>query len=84
MPIEKRIKALRTSDTLKLLNSAQNFALGELNQSPCEIAFVRDTEDGNLAVVKVNGKLITINRRGMLDYEPDIKIRTQKSKPSEY
>ena len=84
MPIEKRIKALRTSDTLQLLNAAQNFALGELNHSPCEVAFVRDTEDGNLAVVKVNGKLITINRRGMLDYDPDIKVRAGQGNSSDF
>ncbi len=75
MSIEKRISALRTSDTLKMLNAAQNFALGEFSHSSCELAFIRATEDGNLAVVKINGKLITINRQGMLDVHPDIRLR---------
>ena len=75
MPIEKRIKDLRTDDTLKMLNTAQNFALGEYSHGSCEMAFLRDTEDGELAVLKVKGRLITINRRGMLDEDPHIAVR---------
>ncbi|MFT4924895.1 MAG: hypothetical protein ACI8WB_000985 [Phenylobacterium sp.] len=75
MSIEKRIKALRTDDTLRMLNSAQNFALGEYSHGSCELAFLRDTEDGDLAVLKVKGRLITINRRGMLDEDPNIEVR---------
>lgn len=72
---EQRIKALRTSETLKMLNNAQNFALGEYTQGACEMAFIRNTEEGALAVLKVGSDLITLNRQGMLDTQPNIQIR---------
>lgn len=76
MSIEKRIKNLGVNDTLELLNAAQSFALGEYSLGDCEMAFVRDTDGGSVAVIQVDGHLITIDDEGEVDQDPDINIRS--------
>ncbi|MFT5163608.1 MAG: hypothetical protein ACI9FJ_002204 [Alteromonadaceae bacterium] len=76
MAIEKRIKQLSSDEMLALLNASQTFALGECNHDKCELAFIRDTDEGPQAVVKLGGKLVTIDRSGRLSAYPEVKTRS--------
>ena len=76
---ERRKRPLKSMEnTVTLLSNAQNFALGELSRDGGELAFARKTSDGHLAVVRIAGRLVTINRRGLIDYEPNITVRMDK------
>jgi hypothetical protein len=76
MPLDKRIQRIRAlNETLHMLNKSQGFALGEVTNSGGELAFVRETKQGVLAVVKVDGGIVTIDSDGEIDDQPDIKTR---------
>ena len=77
MAVEKRRKQLGLDDTLKMLNNAQSFALGAFGECGAQLAFVRETEQGRVAVVKTSDSFITIDTNGKVDAHPDIQLRTQ-------
>lgn len=63
------------TDAVEMLDSVQNFALGSLLSHGAELDFIRNTDDGPLAVCHANGSLITIDRNGVVDEHPDIRLR---------
>jgi hypothetical protein len=77
--IEKRKRQSGLGETLKMLNSAQSFALGAFGECGAELAFVRETADGNMAVVKKDNHLVTIDPKGQVDEHPNIKVREKKT-----
>lgn len=76
MPIERRKKRIQAlQDTLKQLNAMQSFALGEVTQCGGEFAYARHTDSGTIAVVDLDGHLITVDSVGEVEQNPDIKVR---------
>ena len=75
--VEKRQSSSSASQALDLLNHSQRFQLGELGQCGGELSFVRNTDHGALAVVEMSGQLVTIDREGVVDEKPDIKVRNK-------
>lgn len=64
-----------SAKAVELLSSAQSYALGELSQQGGELAFARQAQQGHLAVVEIQGRLVTIDSQGNVDQNPDIKTR---------
>ena len=60
---------------VNLLSNAQHFALGELTHDGGELAFTRQCEDGHIAFVQIEGRLVTIDRQGVVDQHPKLAIR---------
>lgn len=72
---ERREPGHSLSETIKMLNAVQSHTLGEYMRTGANLAFVRDTEQGPLAVCKTHEGLVTIDENGMIDRHPNIQIR---------
>ena len=57
------------------LTMAQKVALSEVGHYGYDLAFVRNTPMGKLAIVMVNGKVMTIDDEGEIEPQPTITIR---------
>lgn len=57
------------------LTMAQKVALSEVGHYGYDLAFVRNTPMGKLAIVMVNGKVMTIDDEGEIEPNPQITIR---------
>ncbi len=68
--VEEELQAL-----LKKLTLAQECSLSDVSHFGYELAFVRKTPEGSLAIVQVDNQFITIDDAGEVDYHPEIKIR---------
>ena len=57
------------------LSITQKFSAKSLTQFGYELAFIRHTSDGNMAVLLGNGNAATIDGDGDINTSPDITIR---------
>ena len=68
----EEIQLLQLMDSLTM---AQKVALSELGRYGYNLAFIRSTEDGPLAIAMAEGKVMTIDDEGEIEPNPDIVIR---------
>jgi len=68
--VEEKIKQL-----LKELSVAQQCSLSEISRFGYTLSFVRETDEGKLAVVQLGDTAITIDEEGDIDHNSSIKIR---------
>ncbi|KKO45324.1 hypothetical protein WG68_11410 [Arsukibacterium ikkense] len=57
------------------LNLAQKFSVAELQHFGYQLAFVRHTPAGNLAVLRAGDRFAAIDQEGEIDTAPNITIR---------
>ncbi len=57
------------------LNLAQKFSVAELQRYGYELAFVRHSTTGNLAILMAGPRVAAIDQDGEIDTEPKIIIR---------
>jgi len=57
------------------LSLAQKFAASSMTQFGYDLSFIRNSNNGNLAILQCNGKAATINSEGDVNTTPDIIIR---------
>lgn len=75
LPMERR-KNIYTSDELwNRLTLSQQFSASSLNQYGYDLAFIRDTQAGPLAILLRDGNTATIDNHGEINTNPDIIIR---------
>mgnify|MGYP001029109522 CR=1 FL=1 len=73
---EKRAaQALDLRQVLANLSMAQKVALSEVGHYGYDLAFVRATDNGPLAVVMADDKIMTIDNDGEIEPNPNIPIR---------
>ncbi|MER2491672.1 hypothetical protein [Catenovulum sediminis] len=58
------------------LSLAQKFSANSLFQYGYQLAFIRDTEEGKLAVLLREDDIVTLSEEGDIDSEPSIILRT--------
>lgn len=74
---ERRINGNSLAQAISMLDSAQSFALGEYLAEGGELDFIRQTENGPLAVCHNKDALITIDSQGVVNDHPDIRTRAE-------
>lgn len=57
------------------LSLAQKFAASSLNQFGYDLAFIRNSKAGSIAVLICNDSAATISEDGEIDTSPELKIR---------
>jgi len=57
------------------LSLAQKFAASSMTQFGYDLSFIRNSNNGNIAILQCNDKAATINSEGDVDTSPDIIIR---------
>jgi hypothetical protein len=57
------------------LSLAQKFAASSMTQFGYDLSFIRNSNNGSIAVLQCNDKAATINSEGDVDTSPDIIIR---------
>lgn len=75
MPEERRKVEAKIKQLLKELSVAQQCSLSEISHYGYTLSFVRETEEGKLAVVKLDNAVITIDEEGDIDHNSSIKLR---------
>lgn len=73
--VERRHTQLTSDDLWGRLSLSQQFSTTSLNQYGYELAFIRGTQEGPLAILLCNGKAATVNSHGEIDTAPAIHIR---------
>ena len=73
---ERRKKQLTSAEWWDRLTLAQKFAASTLTHFGYELAFIRRTENGLLAVLRCGDSLAVIDNEGGIDTEPDIRVRS--------
>ncbi len=74
MPERRKLEA-KLQALLRELSLAQECSLHDLQNYGYELAFVRKADCGNLAVIKLDNSVMTIDESGEVNSEPDIKLR---------
>ena len=72
---ERRQRSPSYREHLNLLSDEQRIALFDLHASGYDLAFVRTTEYGGIAVLTLDGQTAVIDPFGSVDMDPDIKMR---------
>jgi len=76
MIMEDRRKAeAKLQALLHKLTLSQEFRLIEAAHFGFQLAFIRDTGEGKVAMVRQDEKYITVSESGDVDYQPDVNIR---------
>jgi hypothetical protein len=57
------------------LSLAQKFAASSMTQFGYDLSFIRNSNNGSLAILQCNGKTATINGEGEVNSTPSITIR---------
>jgi hypothetical protein len=73
--MERRQNTLTTPELWNRLTLSQQFSASSLNQYGYDLAFIRNTQAGSLAILLCSDKAATINNEGEIDTSPDIIIR---------
>ncbi|NQY64225.1 MAG: hypothetical protein HRT38_10925 [Alteromonadaceae bacterium] len=73
--LERRHDTPEQSNLWDQLSSAQKFATNSLNQFGYDLAFVRSSTNGNMAILLCNGSPATITGEGEINTSPQITIR---------
>ncbi|PHR66649.1 hypothetical protein [Pseudidiomarina marina] len=72
---ERRRIALNQSEWWDRLSMDQKFGVYQLQKFGFDLAFIRNTEDGPLAVVRRGSEFASVNHEGDVDLSPDIVLR---------
>jgi len=73
--LERRQYIPEQSNLWDKLSLAQKFATSNLLQFSYDLAFIRSSKSGNLAVLMCNDNAATISSDGEIDTTPNISIR---------
>lgn len=73
--MERRQGKLSSSQLWGRLTLSQQFSASSLNQYGYSLAFIRNTEDGPLAVLLCDDNAAVIDNHGEINTSPDIVIR---------
>jgi len=73
--LERRQSFPQHSTLWERLSLAQKFAASSLTQFGYDLAFIRNSNAGSLAILMCNGNAATISTEGEIDTAPDIIIR---------
>ncbi|MEN3159090.1 hypothetical protein ABC502_11965 [Alkalimonas sp. NCh-2] len=73
--IERRQSNRETQQIWDELNLAQKFSVAELQRYGYQLAFVRHSTTGNLAVLLAGNRIAAIDQDGEIDTEPKISVR---------
>lgn len=73
--LERRQYSPEQSTLWDKLSLAQKFAASSLTQFGYDIAFIRNSQAGSLAILLCDGNAATISDEGVIDTSPDITIR---------
>lgn len=70
----ERRRSVTNPDPWSALTAAQKMALYHVRQYGFELLFIRHSQKG-LAIARCGPRLLTIDRRGSVDAEPQITLR---------
>ena len=73
--LERRQYVAEQSTLWDKLSLAQKFAASSLTQFGYDIAFIRNSKSGSLAILMCEGNAATISDEGEINTSPDIVIR---------
>lgn len=73
--LERRHYAPEHSSLWDKLSLAQKFAASSLTQFGYDLAFIRNSNSGSIAILLCNGNPATISDDGEIDTSPNITIR---------
>ncbi|MEW6983858.1 hypothetical protein AAD001_14485 [Colwelliaceae bacterium 6471] len=73
--LERRHYIPEQSNLWDKLSLAQKFAASSLTQFGYDLAFIRNSNRGSLAILLCNGNAATISGEGEINTSPDITIR---------
>lgn len=73
--MERRKESLSLQHLWARLTLSQQFSASSLNQYGFDLAFIRSTDTGSLAVMLCDNAAATIDNHGEIDTSPDIIIR---------
>ena len=73
--LERRQYIPEQSNLWDKLSLAQKFAASSLTQFGYDIAFIRNSQSGSLAILLCDGNAATISDEGEINTSPDITIR---------
>lgn len=75
IPMERREQIFSSNELWDKLTLSQQFSVSSLNQYGYNLAFIRNTNEGSLAVLLRDDNAATINNHGEINTSPDIVIR---------
>jgi len=73
--LERRVSVHEQSTLWDKLSLAQKFAASSLTQFGYDLAYVREQQDGNTAILLCDNNTATISSDGEINTAPAIKIR---------
>jgi len=73
--LERRISIEEQSNLWDKLSLAQKFAASSLTQFGYDLAFIREQQDGNTAILLCDNNTATISSDGEINTSPSIRIR---------
>jgi len=73
--LERRLYAQVESPLWSRLSLAQKFAASSMTQFGYDLSFIRNSNNGSLAILQCNGNAATINEEGEVNSTPSIIIR---------
>ncbi|MEX1221255.1 MAG: hypothetical protein WEA82_03970 [Idiomarina sp.] len=78
---ERRRVELTTHQWWERLSMEQKFGVYQLQKFGYELAFIRNQEDGPIAVVKRDAELATVDKNGDVNLTPDLQLRDRRPAP---
>ena len=75
MSEERRHKFLQGGECLDMLSMPQEVSLLELFQFGFKLDFVRNTDEGSVAIASNSDSTLTIDQHGIVDHRPGITFR---------
>lgn len=75
IPMERRQQNVSSSDLWDKLTLSQQFSVSSLNQYGYNLAFIRNSDEGSLAILLRDDNAATIDNYGEINTSPDIVIR---------
>lgn len=73
--LERRYYSHEQASLWDKLSLAQKFAASSMTQFGYDLSFIRNSNNGSLAILQCNGKAATINDEGEVNSTPNIVIR---------
>jgi hypothetical protein len=73
--LERRLYAKVESILCSRLSLEQKFAASSMTQFGYDLSFIRNSNNGSLAILQCNGNAATINEEGEVNSTPSIIIR---------
>ncbi|KGJ94855.1 hypothetical protein GAB14E_2089 [Colwellia psychrerythraea] len=71
----RRRRSVESYEWWNHLNYAQKFSVSSLYKFGYEINFVRMIDHNSIVIMSLNVKIVTVDKDGLIDSQPDILIR---------